>query len=51
MKISEQLTLKIFQEILIETYLKGEETENIKTMELIEEIKQHILSAVSDSKI
>lgn len=42
--ISEKLTQQKFQEILINTYLKGQETKNIKVIEIIEEIKQQVLA-------
>ncbi|MDQ0198782.1 hypothetical protein [Neobacillus ginsengisoli] len=44
MKISETLTPQKFQEILISTYLRGQENESINVTELIEEIKQQVLS-------
>lgn len=43
MNISEKLTQKRFQEILFQAYLKGEKSEEIKVVELIEEIKQQVL--------
>jgi hypothetical protein len=43
MEISEKLTQQKFQEILVDTYLKGIENKSVKVVELIEEIKQQIL--------
>lgn len=43
MKISETLTQERFQEILLQAFLKGEESEEIKVSEFIEEIKQKVL--------
>lgn len=43
MKISETLTRERFQEILLQAFLKGEEAEEIKVSEFIEEIKQKVL--------
>lgn len=43
MNISETLTQKRFQEILMEAYLRGEKSEKIKVVDLIEEIKQQVL--------
>jgi hypothetical protein len=43
MGISEKLTQQKFQEILVDTYLKGIENKSVKVVELIEEIKQQIL--------
>lgn len=44
MKISETLTQQKFQELLINIYLKGQTSENINHIELIEEIKQQVVS-------
>lgn len=43
MNISKNLTQQRFQEILLHTYLKGQNTEDIKVNELIEEIKELLL--------
>jgi hypothetical protein len=42
--ISEYLTQQKLQEILMEIYVKGIETENIQVKDLIEEIKILVLS-------
>jgi hypothetical protein len=47
MNISEKLTQQQIQEILFHVYKKGQESENIKARDLIQEIKQHILSVSS----
>ncbi len=44
MTISETLSQQKFQEILTNIYLKGQESENIKLIELIEEIKELVLT-------
>lgn len=43
MNSSEQISQEKFQEILMKVYKKGEETENIRTIELINEIKQQLM--------
>lgn len=48
MAISEKLTQEKLLEILIKSYLRGQE--NIKLVELIEEIKKEFLS-VNDSSL
>lgn len=50
MNISEQLSLEQFQEMLIRIYQKGEESENIRTIDFIDEIKQELLAVMSSSK-
>ncbi|MCM3650427.1 hypothetical protein [Metabacillus litoralis] len=44
MKSYEKLTEQHLQEILVNVYKKGQETENISVLELIEDIKQQFLS-------
>ncbi|MBT2699459.1 hypothetical protein J7E79_18910 [Bacillus sp. ISL-40] len=44
MKISVTLTQQKFQELLLNIYLKGQTSENINLIELIEEIKQQVVS-------
>ncbi|MEY2192760.1 hypothetical protein AB7942_08465 [Neobacillus sp. BF23-41] len=46
MKISETLTQQKFQDILVDIYLKGQKSENINLIELIEEIKQQVISVI-----
>ncbi|WP_180955512.1 MULTISPECIES: hypothetical protein [Bacillus] len=50
MDISEKLTQKSLQEILIKIYMKGQESDKIEVKELIEEIKQQVISAVNTAK-
>ncbi|MFD2214011.1 hypothetical protein [Metabacillus endolithicus] len=38
------LTQKELKEILIESYLKGEEVQNMEVIEMIEKIKEYFLS-------
>ncbi|WP_179232846.1 hypothetical protein [Paenibacillus rigui] len=45
MKVSE-LTQQEMKEIMLSAYQKGRESENIGVKELIEEIKQQIISAL-----
>ncbi|MCV9884809.1 hypothetical protein [Metabacillus halosaccharovorans] len=44
MKSDKKLTERHLQEILVNVYNKGQETENISVLELIEDIKQQFLS-------
>jgi hypothetical protein len=44
MKISEKLTQQKLLEILVATYVRGQENENIQMTELLEEIKQKVLT-------
>ena len=46
MNISEKLTQKELQEILLNTYKMGHETENLKVIELIEAIQQQVILAI-----
>ncbi|MBM7651859.1 hypothetical protein JOC76_001314 [Neobacillus cucumis] len=48
--ISDKLTQQKFQEILLNTYLKGTEEKSIKVSDLIEEIKQQVLNIKADKK-
>ena len=50
MNISEQLSREQFQEMLIRIYQKGEESENIRTIDFINEIKQQLLAVMSGVK-
>ncbi len=47
MKSEEKLTEQHLQEILVSVYKKGQETDNISVMEIIEEIKQQFLSYIT----
>ncbi|MFK9089953.1 hypothetical protein [Bacillus salipaludis] len=51
MTISGTLTQQKFLEILTKIYLKGQESENINVIELIEEIKQHVVQDKSFKKL
>jgi len=44
MKFYGKLTEQHLQKILVNIYIKGQETENISVRELIEDIKQQFLS-------
>ena len=44
MNISEKLTEQKLQSILLNVYQKGQETENIKVTDIIEDIKIQLLS-------
>ena len=44
MKSDEKLTERHLHEILMNVYKKGQETENISVLELIEDIKKQFLS-------
>jgi hypothetical protein len=46
MNISANLTQKKLQKILLNSYKKGQENENLKAIELIEDIKRQVISAV-----
>lgn len=46
MNIAEKLTQQDFREILLKVYQKGEESKNMEAIDLIEEIKQQIISVV-----
>ncbi|WP_164525604.1 hypothetical protein [Siminovitchia acidinfaciens] len=46
MNISERLTQKSLKRILTNTYIKGQESENIKVEDLLEEIKQQVKTVV-----
>ena len=39
----EQISQEKFQEILMKNYKKGEETENIRAIDLINDIKQQLM--------
>jgi len=47
MKSNEWLTQQHLLEILVKVYKKGQETENISVIELIEDIKQQFLSYIT----
>jgi hypothetical protein len=47
MNISDNLTQKKLLEILIETYIRVQEKENLQMYELLEEIKQKVLSEIN----
>jgi hypothetical protein len=47
MNISENLTQQKLQEILMNIYIKGQETD-IKVTDLIEEIKQQVMLATAE---
>lgn len=46
LNISTNLTQKKLQEILLNSYKKGQENENLKAIELIEDIKRQVITAV-----
>jgi hypothetical protein len=48
MNISANLTQKKLQEILINSYKKGQEKENLRVAELIEDIKRQVILAVKE---
>ena len=50
MDISEHLSQEKFQEILISVYRKGEEKENLRTIDLINDIKQQLISVMKIAK-
>ena len=50
MNISEQLSQEKFQEILISVYRKGKETEKFRTIDLINDIKQQLISVMKTAK-
>jgi hypothetical protein len=47
MKLAESLSQEKFQEILQLAYLKGQETKTINVKDLIEEIREQLLSALN----
>ncbi|NHC43066.1 hypothetical protein G6549_24530 [Bacillus sp. MM2020_1] len=47
MNISDNLTQQKLLEILIETYIRVQEKENLQMFELLEEIKQKVLSEIN----
>lgn len=51
MNIAEKLTQQDFQELLIKIYKKGQESKDIEVVDLIEEIKQHIISVCSSKEM
>jgi len=48
MNISKNLTQQKLLEILVDSYTKGEEIENMKMQDFIEDIKQKVMLAVKD---
>ena len=50
MNDSEQISQEKFQEILIKIYKKGEETENIRAIDLINDIKQQLMFVMNMAK-
>ncbi|WML45821.1 hypothetical protein [Neobacillus sp. PS3-40] len=48
MNISDQLTQKKLLEILMAAYKKGEEKENIRLVDLLEELKQNVILAIGE---
>lgn len=50
MNISDKLTQQQFQEILLNIYKKGQESERIKAIDLVNEIKQQIMFVMNSSK-
>ncbi|WP_154676054.1 hypothetical protein [Bacillus dakarensis] len=47
MDISDKLTKQDFQEILLNTYQKGQESEMMEVVEFVNEIKKQFLTALS----
>ncbi len=47
MNISERISSEKLAEILMTVYKKGEETENLKLLDMIEEIKSLVVLAVN----
>ncbi|MGX2961374.1 hypothetical protein JNUCC23_19270 [Peribacillus sp. JNUCC 23] len=50
MNISEKLTQQQFQDILINIYKKGQESERLEATELINDIKQQMMFVMNRSK-
>lgn len=50
MNISEKLTQQQFQDILINIYKKGQESEGLEATELINDIKQQMMFVMNRSK-
>jgi hypothetical protein len=50
MNISEKLTQQHLQSILLDCYKKGEESENMKVIDFIENMKNDILEAIRTHK-
>ena len=50
MSISDKQIQQQFQEILINIYTKGQESERIEAIDLINEIKQQIMLVMNKSK-
>lgn len=50
MKRSRLLTEQQFQQILFKTYIKIQESETIRVIELVEEIKQQIIKEQNNGK-
>lgn len=48
MNIAANLTQKKLQDILISSYKKGQEIENLKVIDLIEDIKRQVILAVKE---
>lgn len=49
MNISEKLTLKHLEQILMNSYKKGRESEDMEIKQMIDDIKEQIMSAIESS--
>jgi hypothetical protein len=50
MNISDKLTQQKLLEILVSSYIKGQEDENIQTIELLEDMKQKFISIINTNR-
>ena len=51
MSISEKLTQQKLLEILVTTYIKGQEKEDIQMIDLLEDMKQQVLSVLNANSL
>ncbi|WP_176699688.1 hypothetical protein [Neobacillus massiliamazoniensis] len=50
MNISDKLTQQKLLEILVSSYIKGQENKNIQTIEILEDMKQKFLSIMNTNR-
>jgi hypothetical protein len=50
MNISDKLTQQKLLEILVSSYIKGQENKNIQTIEILEDMKQKFLSIINTNR-
>jgi hypothetical protein len=50
MNISDKLTQQKLLEILVSSYIKGQENKNIQTIDVLEDMKQKFLSIINTNR-